>query len=59
MNGISLWPAVGAVLHALETVTLSLSHSSVRYFYLRTGRWEIPSFNFYTQLGQSSGTLFL
>ena len=35
-----------------------LSHSSVWYFYLRSGTWDVPPSNFYTHLGQSSVTLF-
>lgn len=35
-----------------------LSHSSIWYFYLRSGTWDVPPSNFYTHLGQSSVTLF-
>lgn len=35
-----------------------LSHSSIWYFYLRSGRWDLPPSGFYTHLGQSSVTLF-
>lgn len=35
-----------------------LSHSSIWYFYLHFGRWDVPQSNFYTHLGQSSVTLF-
>jgi peptidoglycan/LPS O-acetylase OafA/YrhL len=35
-----------------------LSHSSIWYFYLHFGRWDVPPSNIYTHLGQSSVTLF-
>ena len=35
-----------------------VSHSSIWYFYLRTGTWDVPPSNVYTQLGQGSVTLF-
>lgn len=35
-----------------------LHHSCVWYFYLNTGRWEIPPSNLYTHFGQSSVALF-
>lgn len=35
-----------------------LHHSSIWFFYLRTGKWEVPPSNLYTHLGQSSVTLF-
>lgn len=35
-----------------------LHHSCIWYFYLRSGKWEIPPSNFYTHLGQSSVSLF-
>ena len=35
-----------------------LSHGCVWYFYLRSGRWQVPPSNLYTHFGQSSVTLF-
>ena len=35
-----------------------LHHSSIWYFYLRTGYWDIPPSNLYTHFGQSSVALF-
>lgn len=35
-----------------------LHHSCVWYYYLKTGRWEIPPSNFFTMLGQGSVALF-
>lgn len=35
-----------------------LHHSCIWYFYLRTGRWEVPPSNLYTHFGQSSVALF-
>jgi peptidoglycan/LPS O-acetylase OafA/YrhL len=35
-----------------------LHHSSVWYFYLRTGQWKVPPSNLYTHLGQASVALF-
>jgi peptidoglycan/LPS O-acetylase OafA/YrhL len=35
-----------------------LHHASVWYFYLQTGRWELPPSNLYTQFGHSSVFLF-
>lgn len=35
-----------------------LCHSSVWYFYLRTGHWDWPPSNLYTHFGQSSVELF-
>lgn len=35
-----------------------LHHSSIWYFYLRTGHWEVPPSNLYTHFGQSSVALF-
>ena len=35
-----------------------LHHSSIWYFYLRTGRWETPPSNLYTHFGQDSVALF-
>jgi peptidoglycan/LPS O-acetylase OafA/YrhL len=34
-----------------------LHHSCIWYFYLRTGKWEIPPSNLYTHFGQSSVAL--
>jgi peptidoglycan/LPS O-acetylase OafA/YrhL len=35
-----------------------LCHSVVWYFFLRTGKWEVPPSNLYTHLGESSVVLF-
>jgi len=35
-----------------------LCHSSVWYFFLRTGRWEVPPSHLYTHFGQSSVVFF-
>lgn len=35
-----------------------LHHSSIWYFYLRSGKWEVPPSNLYTHFGQSSVALF-
>ncbi|HEY5994808.1 MAG TPA: acyltransferase [Gallionellaceae bacterium] len=35
-----------------------LHHSSVWFFYLRTGQWQVPPSNLYTHFGQSSVALF-
>jgi peptidoglycan/LPS O-acetylase OafA/YrhL len=35
-----------------------LHHACIWYFYLKTGRWEVPPSNLYTQLGQASVALF-
>jgi peptidoglycan/LPS O-acetylase OafA/YrhL len=35
-----------------------LHHSSVWYFYLHSGQWELPPSNLYTHFGQSSVALF-
>lgn len=35
-----------------------LHHSSIWYFYLRTGRWAVPPSNLYTNFGQGSVALF-
>jgi peptidoglycan/LPS O-acetylase OafA/YrhL len=35
-----------------------LCHSCIWYFYLRTGKWEVPPSNLYTHFGQSSVALF-
>ncbi len=35
-----------------------LHHSSIWYFYLRTGRWETPPSRLYAHLGESSVALF-
>lgn len=35
-----------------------LHHSCIWYFYLRSGRWEVPPSNLYTHFGQSSVALF-
>ena len=33
-------------------------HASIWYFYLRSGRWDVPPSNLYTHFGQSSVALF-
>lgn len=35
-----------------------LHHACIWYFYLRTGKWEVPPSNLYTHFGQSSVLLF-
>lgn len=35
-----------------------LHHSSIWYFYLRTGHWKVPPSNLYTHFGQSGVALF-
>lgn len=35
-----------------------LHHSCIWYFYLRTGKWELPPSNLYTHFGQSAVALF-
>lgn len=35
-----------------------LHHSSIWYFYLRSGKWEVPPSNLFTNFGQSSVALF-
>lgn len=35
-----------------------LHHSSIWYFYLRSGKWAVPPSNLYTHFGQSSVALF-
>ena len=35
-----------------------MHHSSIWYFYLRTGQWQLPPSNLYTHFGQSSVLLF-
>lgn len=45
-------------LRGYLALAVFLSHSSVWYFYLRSGTWDVPPSNMYTQLGQGSVTLF-
>lgn len=45
-------------LRGYLALSVFLSHSSIWYFYLRSGTWDVPPSNVYTQLGQSSVTLF-
>ncbi len=45
-------------LRGYLALAVFLSHASIWYFYVRSGIWEVPPSNFYTQLGQSSVTLF-
>ncbi|RYZ83642.1 MAG: acyltransferase, partial [Proteobacteria bacterium] len=35
-----------------------LHHSCIWYFYLQTGRWEVPPSSLYTMLGQGAVALF-
>lgn len=35
-----------------------LHHSCIWYFYLRSGKWEVPPSNLYTHFGESSVALF-
>ncbi len=45
-------------LRGYLALAVFLSHSSIWYFYLRSGTWQVPPSNVYTQLGQSSVILF-
>ncbi|MCC6968480.1 MAG: acyltransferase [Nitrospira sp.] len=45
-------------LRGYLALAVFVSHSSIWYFYLRTGTWEVPPSNVYTQLGQGSVSLF-
>ena len=45
-------------LRGYLSLAVFLSHSSIWYFYLRSGVWDVPPSTVYTQLGQSSVTLF-
>ena len=45
-------------LRGYLALAVFVSHSSVWYFYLRSGTWDVPPSNLYTQLGQGSVTLF-
>lgn len=45
-------------LRGYLALSVFLHHSCVWYFYLRTGRWELPPSRLYVQLGQSSVALF-
>jgi len=45
-------------LRGYLALAVFLSHSSIWYFYLRSGVWEVPPSNLYTQLGQGSVALF-
>ncbi|MCC9001654.1 MAG: acyltransferase, partial [Candidatus Competibacter sp.] len=45
-------------LRGYLALAVFVSHSSIWYFYLRTGTWDVPPSNVYTQLGQGSVTLF-
>ncbi|MBA5874431.1 MAG: acyltransferase family protein [Nitrospira sp. CR1.2] len=45
-------------LRGYLALAVFLSHSSIWYFYLRSGVWDVPPSTVYTQLGQSSVTLF-
>lgn len=45
-------------LRGYLALAVFLSHSSICYFYLHSGVWDVPPSTLYTQLGQSSVTLF-
>ncbi len=45
-------------LRGYLALAVFLHHSCVWYFYLRTGKWELPPSRLYVQLGQSSVALF-
>lgn len=45
-------------LRGYLALAVFLSHSSIWYFYLHSGVWDVPPSTLYTQLGQSSVTLF-
>lgn len=45
-------------LRGYLALAVFLSHSSIWYFYLHSGVWDVPPSTVYTQLGQSSVTLF-
>ncbi|MCW5797830.1 MAG: acyltransferase [Nitrospira sp.] len=45
-------------LRGYLALAVFISHSSIWYFYLRSGTWDVPPSNVYTQLGQGSVTLF-
>ena len=45
-------------LRGYLALAVFLSHSSIWYFYVHSGRWDVPPSNFYTHLGQSSVALF-
>src|SRR5579862_6911783 len=45
-------------LRGYLALSVFLHHSCVWYFYLRTGKWELPPSRLYVQLGQSSVALF-
>lgn len=45
-------------LRGYLALAVFLSHSSIWYFYLRSGTWDVPPSHVYTQLGQGSVTLF-
>lgn len=48
IDGLRGYLALGVFLH----------HSSIWYFYLKTGRWEAPQSNLYNHFGQSGVALF-
>jgi len=45
-------------LRGYLAVSVFLHHSCIWYFYLRTGKWQLPPSNLYTHLGQSGVALF-
>ena len=45
-------------LRGYLALAVVLSHASIWYFYLRSGTWEVPPANVYTQFGQGSVTRF-
>ncbi len=45
-------------LRGYLAIFVFIHHSCVYYFYLKTGRWQIPTSNLYTHLGHSSVSVF-
>ncbi|MGC3975273.1 MAG: acyltransferase [Nitrospira sp.] len=56
-SSTSRYPSLDG-LRGYLALAVFVSHSSVWYFYLRSGTWDVPPSNVYTQLGQGSVTLF-
>ncbi len=45
-------------LRGLLALAVFLCHACIWFFYLRTGRWEVPPSNLYTHFGQGGVALF-
>ncbi len=45
-------------LRGLLALSVVLHHATIWYFYLRTGRWEVPPSRLHTQLGQVGVLMF-